>query len=100
MNSENVKRYFRQASEEGFVTFSDYQALEEQLKEAMAYRDNAEPALIEFRDSVLNERHQLEDAGMDSDKTNAVLSLFDDLLGDFLPLPPQPEAIAENGRAA
>lgn len=42
----------------------------------------AAPLLVEaaeeFRDCVLNERHHLEDAGLDNDQINAVLGLFDD----------------------
>lgn len=35
-----------------------------------------------FRESVLNERHQLAEAGLDNDQINAVLGLFDDAFGD------------------
>lgn len=38
----------------------------------------------EFRDSVLNWRHQLEEGTIDSDQTNAVLGLFDDTMGNAL----------------
>lgn len=48
-------------------------------------------ACVEFRDCVLFGRHQLEEPCLDSDQTNAVLSLFDDVIGgplfDFAPAP-------------
>lgn len=40
-------------------------------------------ALGEFRDSVLCQRHQLEEPCLDNDQTNAVLGLFDMLIGDI-----------------
>jgi hypothetical protein len=38
----------------------------------------------EFRDAVLNQRHQLEEPCLDNDQTNAVLGLFDDTIGNTL----------------
>lgn len=40
--------------------------------------------LAEFRDSVLHDRHQLAEAGMTNELTNAVLGLFDDTLGSWM----------------
>lgn len=48
-------------------------------------------ALAEFRDAVLEERHQLEAPCLDNDQTtNAVLGLFDGTFQQFLT--PTPEA--------
>ncbi len=43
-------------------------------------RDQLLAACEEFRESVLNGRHQLESPCLDPDQTNAVLSLFDDMV--------------------
>lgn len=44
----------------------------------------------EFRDSVLNQRHQLEEPCLDNDQINAVLGLFDDTIGMALRLQGNP----------
>jgi molecular chaperone GrpE (heat shock protein) len=54
-----------------------------QLKNVLAENRNKalksiQADLLNFRDSVLNNRHQLQDWN-DSDKTNDVLGLFDDI---------------------
>lgn len=38
----------------------------------------------EFREAVLNERHQLAEGGFCSDQINAVLGLFDDTIGNVI----------------
>jgi hypothetical protein len=37
-----------------------------------------------FRDAVLNQRHQLEEPCLDSSQTNAVLDLYDEVIGKVI----------------
>lgn len=55
-------------------------AAEAELAAALATIAEMREALEEFRDAVLNGRHQLEAPCLDNDQTNAVLGLFDDIL--------------------
>lgn len=41
-------------------------------------------ACVDFRDCVLNQRHELEAPCLDNGQTNAVLGLFDDIVGPLL----------------
>lgn len=73
-------------------------ALYTAIMEAPAERDSLRAQLAaihaaseEFRDSVLNQRHQLAENGMDNDQVNDVLGLFDDTIGAVLTHSPATE---------
>lgn len=72
---ENNKNYAERVS--GLEKERDF--MTEKWNELCAQDDRLRSALEEFRDSVLNGRHQLESV-LDNDQTNAVLGLFDDSL--------------------
>jgi hypothetical protein len=58
--------------------------LQEKLRNVKAERDRLKEACAEFRDSILHQRHQLEEPCLDNDQTNAVLGLFDDTIGQAI----------------
>lgn len=48
------------------------------ILEASQRLDALSNAIADIRDSVLHERHQLAEAGLDCDQVNAVLGIIDD----------------------
>lgn len=53
----------------------------DELARVTAENERLVAACEDFRDSVLNQRYQLEEPCLDSDQTNAVLGLYDDTIG-------------------
>jgi hypothetical protein len=83
--AERIAESMLQPSEAIYIVPIIEAALAESAKERDAEVERLRLAFTGIRDSVLNERYQLAEAGLDNDQVNAVLGIIDDAI------PPPPE---------